>query len=71
MSSVTSVLWNTLCEHLFPSTTYHYNSGGDPRHIPDLSYANAMQLETSAVIGKTGRNFLRNLAASLEETLNK
>jgi Zn-dependent M16 (insulinase) family peptidase len=38
MSSVSSVLWNTLCEHLFPSTTYHYNSGGDPAHIPDLSY---------------------------------
>ncbi|MFV0278624.1 MAG: insulinase family protein, partial [Parahaliea sp.] len=38
MSSVSSVLWQTLCEHLFPSTTYHYNSGGDPEHIPDLSY---------------------------------
>jgi len=38
MSSVSSVLWNTLCEHLFPTTTYHYNSGGDPQHIPDLSY---------------------------------
>ncbi len=38
MSSVPSTLWSTLCEHLFPSTTYHYNSGGDPEHIPDLSY---------------------------------
>jgi Zn-dependent M16 (insulinase) family peptidase len=38
MSSVTSTLWHTLCHHLFPSTTYHYNSGGDPAHIPDLSY---------------------------------
>jgi len=38
MSSVTSVLWNDLCEQLFPTTTYHYNSGGDPAHIPDLSY---------------------------------
>ena len=38
MSSVTSTLWQTLCHHLFPSTTYHYNSGGDPEHIPDLSY---------------------------------
>tara|TARA_R110001592_G_scaffold337300_1_gene623593 strand:- start:207927 stop:210878 length:2952 start_codon:yes stop_codon:yes gene_type:complete len=38
MSSVTSVLWSTLCEQLFPTTTYHYNSGGDPAHIPDLSY---------------------------------
>jgi Zn-dependent M16 (insulinase) family peptidase len=38
MSSVSSSLWATLTEHLFPSTTYHYNSGGDPEHIPDLSY---------------------------------
>jgi Zn-dependent M16 (insulinase) family peptidase len=38
MSSVTSTLWQKLCEQLFPSTTYHYNSGGDPEHIPDLSY---------------------------------
>jgi Zn-dependent M16 (insulinase) family peptidase len=38
MSSISSVLWNALCEQLFPTTTYHYNSGGDPEHIPDLSY---------------------------------
>jgi len=38
MSSVTNLLWNKLCEHLFPTSTYHYNSGGDPQHIPDLSY---------------------------------
>lgn len=38
MSSITSTLWSTLCEHLFPTSTYHYNSGGDPRHIPDLTY---------------------------------
>lgn len=38
MSSVSSVLWQTLCKHLFPSTTYHYNSGGDPEYITDLSY---------------------------------
>ena len=38
MSSVSSTLWAALTENLFPSTTYHYNSGGDPEHIPDLSY---------------------------------
>ncbi|MCZ6828941.1 MAG: insulinase family protein [Gammaproteobacteria bacterium] len=38
MSSVTSTLWQTLCKHLFPTTTYHYNSGGDPECIIDLSY---------------------------------
>ena len=38
MSSVSSALWHRLCHHLFPSTTYHYNSGGEPACIPDLSY---------------------------------
>jgi Zn-dependent M16 (insulinase) family peptidase len=38
MSSVPSTLWQTLSKHLFPTSTYHYNSGGDPENIPDLSY---------------------------------
>ncbi len=38
MSSVPSTLWQTLCTYLYPTTTYHYNSGGDPESIPDLSY---------------------------------
>lgn len=39
MSSTNSILWQTLSKYLYPSTTYHYNSGGEPEHIPDLSYA--------------------------------
>ena len=38
MSSPNSVLWQMMSKHLFPSTTYHYNSGGEPEDIPDLSY---------------------------------
>ena len=38
MSSPVSTLWQTVTEHLFPTTTYHYNSGGEPANIPDLSY---------------------------------
>ncbi len=38
MSSPASALYQYLTEHLFPTVTYHYNSGGDPAHIPDLSY---------------------------------
>ncbi len=38
MSSTNSVLWQTICSHLFPTTTYHYNSGGEPDDIPNLSY---------------------------------
>ncbi|WP_207063059.1 insulinase family protein [Motiliproteus sp. SC1-56] len=38
MSSPVSTLWQTLSKHLFPTVTYHHNSGGDPECIPDLSY---------------------------------
>ena len=38
MSSVPSQLWHTLTKHLYPTNTYHYNSGGDPETILDLSY---------------------------------
>ena len=38
MSPPVSVLWQTLTKYLFPNTTYHYNSGGDPECIPDLTY---------------------------------
>ena len=38
MSSPTSQLWQSLSSHLFPTTTYHYNSGGEPDQIVDLSY---------------------------------
>jgi len=38
MSSPISTLWQVLSSHLFPTTTYHYNSGGEPEDIPDLSY---------------------------------
>ncbi|MBQ0711805.1 MAG: insulinase family protein [Porticoccus sp.] len=38
MSSVPSTLWHTLCKYLYPTTTYHYNSGGDPACIPDLTH---------------------------------
>src|SRR5699024_10472835 len=38
MSAPVTTLWQTLSSYLFPTTTYHYNSGGDPKHIPDLSY---------------------------------
>ncbi|MEX1031759.1 MAG: insulinase family protein [Cellvibrionaceae bacterium] len=38
MSSVPAQLWQTMCKHLYPTTTYHHNSGGDPECIVDLSY---------------------------------
>ncbi len=38
MSSPVSSLWHRLAHYLFPTSTYHYNSGGDPEAIPDLAY---------------------------------
>ena len=38
MSSPSDQLYHQLAHHLFPRTTYHYNSGGDPKDIPDLTY---------------------------------
>ena len=38
MSSINSTLWQTMTQHLYPTSTYHYNSGGEPADIPDLSY---------------------------------
>ncbi len=38
MSSPVSTLWQTATKYLFPTVTYHYNSGGDPDSITDLSY---------------------------------
>ena len=38
MSSINSTLWQTMTQHLYPTSTYHFNSGGEPADIPDLSY---------------------------------
>jgi Zn-dependent M16 (insulinase) family peptidase len=38
MSAPTSRIWQQFCNHLFPTTTYHFNSGGEPTDIPELSY---------------------------------
>ncbi|WP_127477783.1 insulinase family protein [Sulfurivermis fontis] len=38
MSAPTSALYQYLTKHLFPTITYHHNPGGDPEHIPDLTY---------------------------------
>lgn len=37
-SSPMSMLYHGVQELLYPSSTYHFNSGGDPRKIPELSY---------------------------------
>ena len=38
MSSPDQVMVRSIQKELYPSTTYHYNSGGDPAEIPSLTY---------------------------------
>ena len=38
MSSAVSQLWQKISKHLFPTNTYHYNSGGEPSEITNLTY---------------------------------
>ncbi len=47
MSSPVSTLWQTLTRYLFPTTTYHHNSGGEPDCIPDLTYEDLIEFYRS------------------------
>lgn len=38
MSDVDEVTYQTTLDTLFPDNCYGHNSGGDPKHIPDLTY---------------------------------
>ena len=38
MSSITSQLWHGMSSHLYSSSTYKHNSGGDPENIIDLTH---------------------------------
>lgn len=39
MANPVSFLWQSVSAHLFPTSTYRFNSGGDPEVIPSLSHA--------------------------------
>ena len=38
MSSIPSQLWHGMSKHLYPDSTYKYNSGGNPEDILELSH---------------------------------
>ncbi len=42
LSSPVSMLYETAKKYLFPTSTYHFNSGGEPTDIPNLSYEQLM-----------------------------
>lgn len=43
MSSPVSQLWQGISSYLFPTTTYHHNSGGEPNCITDLTYEQLLE----------------------------
>lgn len=73
MSSAQAELWEALNKNLFPTTTYHYNSGGDPAVIPDLKYADLVDFykehyhPSNAVFMTFGDIPAEELQAKIEE----
>ena len=47
MSGEIDQLYHTLARHLFPTTTYHYNSGGEPSAITELTHADLVEFHQS------------------------
>ncbi len=47
MSGEIEQLYQALSHHLYPTTTYHYNSGGDPADIPDLTHEELVEFHKS------------------------
>ncbi|TXD96371.1 peptidase M16 [Psychrobacter frigidicola] len=47
MSGEIDQLYHAVAHHLFPTTTYHYNSGGDPADIPDLTHTELVEFHQS------------------------
>lgn len=43
LSDPERILSDTISKSLFPNTIYHYESGGDPEAIPDLTYENFLK----------------------------
>ncbi len=47
MSGEVDQLYHTLAKHLFPTTTYHYNSGGEPLAITELTHQDLLDFHQS------------------------
>lgn len=47
MSGEIDQLYHTMARHLFPTTTYHYNSGGEPSAITDLTHEDLVAFHQS------------------------
>mgnify|MGYP000847657357 FL=1 len=84
MSSVTSQLWHGMSKHLYPTSTYRFNSGGNPEDILKLTHeelvnfhkshyhpSNAIFLTAGDVDPKEIQEFIASNVLSKFEPLNK
>lgn len=73
MSGEIDQLYYALIPHLYPTTTYHYNSGGDPRHITQLTHADLVGFHkthyhpTNAIIMSFGNIAVADIQAKLHK----
>lgn len=47
MTSIESRLWQAISRRLTPDLTYAYNSGGDPKQIPELTYEELVEFHSN------------------------
>ena len=47
MSSASAQLWHGMTKHLYPDTTYQYNSGGNPKDIINLTHKDLVNFHQS------------------------
>ncbi|MGD9087424.1 MAG: insulinase family protein, partial [Desulfobacterales bacterium] len=77
MSSPDQVMVRSIQKELYPSTTYHYNSGGDPAEIPSLTYQQLKEFHrrhyhpSNAFFYTYGNVPLAESLATIEDTVLK
>lgn len=70
-------LWDTVQSSLLPDTPYRYDSGGDPLHIPDLTYENFLQFHktyyhpSNALLFFSGNDSVEKRLALADEYLSQ
>ncbi len=73
MSGEMDQLFQAISKHLHPVTTYHFNSGGDPAQIPNLTHADLVKFHaahyhpSNAVFMSFGNKDLTELQTQLHE----
>lgn len=73
MSGEIEQLYYALTPHLFPTTTYHYNSGGDPKHIVNLTHEDLVKFHqthyhpSNAIVMSFGNIEATDIQAHLQE----